>query len=308
MLIDSILLNCNTRYTNKKCDTQCTNCSYGDFCSGDCGDCLDHIHNHSHAPTGAPIRKYDCRNMADFYVCKYSYRYTSELIYAFQRTTSLKEKPHIKILSFGCGPCTDLFALDYLQSTGEYSFKTYEYRGIDYSENVWHNIHSDIKTNALHNAITEFYYEDACKVIDDICNGTWTPDLVVFQYVFSDMHKHSGYENVTSFIDRFSNYVNNKMNKNCYIVINDINLERSYGGGRGYFDDLKNKIAYQKMRKGRFCDSNATSYYYPRGYTYGDDSDGEFPCNKNLFTWDTNWCMKYSPFNSCASAQMIIKR
>lgn len=303
MLIDSILLNCNTRYNNKKCDDHCTNCSYENFCSGYCKDCLDHIHNHKHAPSGAPIRKYDCRNMADFYVCKYSYRYTSELIYAFQRTKSLKEKSHIKILSFGCGPCTDLFALDYLQSTGEYCFETYEYRGIDYSKNVWNNIHSDIRTNVSNNSTIKFYYEDACKVIDDICNGTWTPDLIVFQYVFSDMHKHSGYTNVTSFINKFSQYVNNKINGNSYIVINDINLDRSRGGGRGYFDDLKNKIDNKKMRKGRFHNDNK-DFTYP----YGDNSDGEFPCNENLFTWDTDWGMRYSPFNSCASAQMIIKR
>lgn len=303
MLINKILSNCNQRYLNQKCSGQCINCTYGTFCPQTCEQCLARIHNHSFAPTGAPIRKYDCRNMADFYVCKYSYRYTSELIYAFQRMISLKEKSHIKILSFGCGPCTDLFALDYLREKSEYKFDSYEYRGIDYSENVWHNIHSDIKINASHNSNIEFYYEDACKVIDAICNGKWTPDLVVFQYVFSDMHKHSGAVNVTSFIHKFSQYVNDKINKNCYIVINDINLERSYGGGRGYFDDLEIKIASQKMGKGRFHNDNK-DFTYP----YGDDSNGELPCNKNLFTWDANWDMRYSPFKSCASAQMIIKR
>lgn len=58
--------------------------------------------------------------------------------------------------------------------------------------------------------------------------------------------------------------------------------------------------------KGRFCNDNSTSFYYPRGYTYGEDSAGEFPNNKNRFDL-TPW-RAYSPFDTCASAQMIIKK
>ena len=43
-----------------------------------------------------------------------------------------------------------------------------------------------------------------------------------------------------------------------------------------------------------------------RGYPYGENSDGEFPKNENRFDWSP-W-EKYSPFDTCASAQMIIKK
>lgn len=61
----------------------------------------------------------DCTHMADFYMCKYSYRYTSEIIYALEWMPSLSSEKNLKVLSFGCGPCTDLFAIDYLRVSGK---------------------------------------------------------------------------------------------------------------------------------------------------------------------------------------------
>ena len=91
-----------------------------------------------------------------------------------------------------------------------------------------------------------------------------------------------------------------------FIILNDINLGRGYGGGRDYFDQLRNKLCSSISRKGRFCNDNSKSIYYPRGYPYGENSDGEFPKNENRFDWSP-W-EKYSPFDTCASAQMIIKK
>ena len=104
----------------------------------------------------------------------------------------------------------------------------------------------------------------------------------------------------------FAQYYNEKISEKSYMVLNDINLSTSYGGGREYFDILFGKLKNSRAHKGRFCDDNASSSYYPRGYTYGEDSDGEFPDNANLFnlhSWET-----YSPFETCASAQMLIKK
>ena len=109
MIIDTILENCDERH-NCKSNNRCDDCSYGQFCPGDCAKCLEYIHYPSHAETNAPKRKYDCTHMADFYMCKYSYRYTSEIIYALEWMPSLSSEKNLKVLSFGCGPCTDLFA------------------------------------------------------------------------------------------------------------------------------------------------------------------------------------------------------
>ena len=62
MMLETILSKCDKRY-EEPIDEQCVDCSYGDHCPHDCEKCLDFIHNPSHAPDGAPKRKYDCTHM-----------------------------------------------------------------------------------------------------------------------------------------------------------------------------------------------------------------------------------------------------
>lgn len=305
MMLETILSQCDKRY-KKPTDERCLDCSYGDYCPQDCEKCLDFIHNPYHTPDGAPKRKYDCTHMADVYTCKYSCRYTSEIIYALERFKDLRTEKNLKVLSFGCGPCTDLFAIDYLHIQGTLPYEKLEYRGVDYSKNVWKYIHRDIKDAADENSVIKFYYHDACELIHAIAQGHWVPNLIVFQYVFSDMEKHTGVEKINEFIEIFAYYFNEKVAANTYVILNDINLGRGYGGGREYFDQLYDKLINVEMRKGRFCNDNSKSSYYPRGYPYGDSSDGEFPLNENRFNW-LPW-IKYSPFDTCASAQMLIKK
>lgn len=305
MMIETVLSNCDNRYEKPECE-QCEDCSYGSFCPHDCEKCLDYIHNPSHAPTGSPERKYDCTHMANVYTCKYSCRYTSEIMYALERCRDLHDVDDFKVLSFGCGPCTDLFAVDCLHQQGLLTYQSLEYRGVDYCEDVWWYVHQDINAFQNEKCKIRFYYKDACELIHTIANGSWTPNLIVFQYVFSDMQKHTDVTNINNFISTFAEYYNEKVNPNTYIILNDINLGCGYGGGREYFDKLLQKLESSQYRKGRFCNDNSKSSYYPRGYTYGEDSDGEFPCNKNRF--DLSPWKKYAPFDTCASAQMIIKK
>ena len=303
-MLNAILSACNNRY-ERPCE-QCEDCSYGEYCPHDCEKCLDYIHNPNHAKSGAPDRKYDCTHMADFYTCKYSCRYTSEIMYAVERCRDLHNLQKMKVLSFGCGPCTDLFAIDELRKRNILSYNRLEYRGVDYSKNVWRWIHRDIKSFENHDCNIKFFYNDACDLINTIEAGTWVPNLIVFQYVFSDMQKHTDAQSINDFINTFAKYYNDKICANTYIILNDVNLGLDFGGGREFFDRLYRKLNDSICRKGRFCNDNSTSVRYPRGYTYGEDSDGEFPENKNWFDW-TLW-RRYSPFATCASAQMIIKK
>lgn len=304
-MLDTILSKCDERYEKPECG-ECMDCTYKEYCPGDCEVCLDYIHNPSHSPVNAPERKYDCVHMADVYACKYSCRYTSEIIYALKRCKDLRNVDELKVLSFGCGPCTDLFAIDYLHSQDELKYGELEYRGVDYSRDVWKNIHRDIKQFENSERKIRFFYQDACELITLIERGNWVPNLIVFQYVFSDMQKHTDEKDIKYFMDTFARYFNEKVSSNTYIILNDINLGRDYGGGREYFDQLLRKLRDSISRKGRFCNDNSRSEYYPRGYTYGENSDGEFPQNENFF--DIRKWKKYSPFDTCASAQMIIKK
>lgn len=263
-MITEVLLLCNNRFLAEKHKKPCTNCTYNGFCPNDCENCLDYIHTPSHAPDGAPRRKYDCPNMADFYTCKYSCRYTSELIHALCRLKDLSNKKTIKVLSFGCGPCTDLFALDYLKKNNEWIYEKLEYRGIDYSKDVWVRIHSDIKTVSPSGITAKYFYKDMCDFVDVIGEGAWIPDLVTFQYVLSDLRKNSDATAVTKFIEVFSAFANDYMPQKSYMVLNDANFGIAYGGGREYFDRLFSSLTGFLCIKGRFHNENSRSVYYPR--------------------------------------------
>ena len=71
LMLETILSKCDKRNSQHGCE-QCADCSYDTYCPHDCEKCLDYIHNPSHAPDGAPERKYDCTHMANVYTCKYS--------------------------------------------------------------------------------------------------------------------------------------------------------------------------------------------------------------------------------------------
>lgn len=308
-MIDYILGNADKRYVafegqrlfNKALCKKCNNTK----CTSDCGTCLYYMHRPEEAKKkGIPDRKYDCPNMADYYVCKYACRFTSEMIYALRRLVDIRDK-NIKVLSFGCGPCTDLFAIDYLQRQA--ILKSVDYRGIDYEANMWEDIHHDIKETITQEQKVTFYYHDICSIIDDIVSGVdiwnnWIPDVVIFQYLFSDMHKHSGENKTMSFIEKFAKFANDYMAENTYIVINDINLSKKkpYHGGREYFDVLYRSLDDFSYRSGRFHNNNS-ELTYPYGRF-------EFPNNKTFFHDLIDQMAYFSPFDSCASAQLIAKK
>lgn len=299
-MLDTILEKCDARYKGRSC-VQCSDCSYGEHCPHSCEKCLDYIHTPTHAPSGAPDRKYDCVHMADFYTCKYSCRYASEIMYALEQCRDLRNAEKLKVLSFGCGPCTDLFAIDSLKGKGVLNYNCIEYSGVDYSKGVWKYVHSDIQSFQGPNCRIKFYYEDACELICQIAEKAWTPNLIVFQYVFSDMRKHSELDKIQKFIDVFSEFFIKKVEKNSYIILNDINLGCCYGGGRDYFDELLKKLNGVLYDKGHFHNDNGKGYYAD-GYPYGR----EFPDNRNRF--ELRLWRDYSPFNTCASAQLMIKK
>lgn len=115
------------------------------------------------------------------------------------------------------------------------------------------------------------------------------------------MRKHSELDKIQKFIDVFSEFFIKKVEKNSYIILNDINLGCCYGGGRDYFDELLKKLNGVLYDKGHFHNDNGKGYYAD-GYPYGR----EFPDNRNRF--ELRLWRDYSPFNTCASAQLMIKK
>ena len=77
MLIDELVSFCDEEYQN----SECFPCSAKVMCERECGynckDCLDDIHFHHHTYRD----EYNCERLLDYYICRYSYKYSKEILY-----------------------------------------------------------------------------------------------------------------------------------------------------------------------------------------------------------------------------------
>lgn len=295
MLLYDLINKCDGRFVEPR-EEGCGNCKYDNCCPHNCAMCLHYIHT----PTAAPQpRKYDCRHMADFYFCKYSYRYASELVYALKRFKDIHKNSILKVMSIGCGPCTELCAVDYLHENGVFTYEKLEFRGIDPLKKVWNYIHQDIK-NYLSEGSIEFYYQDILSLIDIVVTKKWMPDLVIFQYSFSDMYKNSSEQEIDKFIIKLSTFINEVADKSVYILANDVNLSTAWKGGREFFDKLGKRLNEPKIFKPWHFDPNHKEKHYEYGEQYNS--------NDLVFKFSEEIDKRYAPYNSCGSAQALMKR
>ena len=77
------------------------------------------------------------KKASEYFFCRYTYRYCSEIIYGL-RTINLNKYPCFNILSLGCGCAADLMAFEYMN----YSKRIW-YNGMD-NNKYWRKIHEYI--------------------------------------------------------------------------------------------------------------------------------------------------------------------
>ena len=303
MLIDYILDNAKNRYGTFQgrklfCGASCQVCT-NTKCTGDCGQCLRYIHWPQKAQEdGIPPREYDCVNMADYYVLQFGVRYASEILYAWGNANQ-NRKYEMSVLSIGCGPCTDLFAFDYLLQKKQIALLNYYGTDLNY-KGVWTRLHTDIKNYALGKYKVHFNYDNANNISKDLDHSGIVPNVLVFQYVFSDMLKRFSEYEINSYIKEVAKYINNIMPPYSVIIINDINNPK---GGRDYFYYLAKQISPKIL----YID---TARYFHNNYK-GNDTQAYgviYETNKLLFSDVINieTYQPYYPKLYCASAQRII--
>lgn len=88
----------------------------------------------------------------------------------------------LKVMSVGCGPCTELAAIDYLHQNRELNYKKLEFRGIDPLKNMWKYIWEDI--DEYYQGQVKFYERDILELVDIIVEKKWIPDLIIFNMFF----------------------------------------------------------------------------------------------------------------------------
>ncbi len=296
MLIYELVEKCNMRNESKIIQKQCEGCTYGDECPHDCKKCLEYVHFPNRAPE---MRHYDCVHMADCYYCKYSFRYASEIVYGLKQFADIRKKDNLRVMSVGCGPCTELAAIDYLRHQNYLNYKGLEFLGIDPLDEVWVNIWGDIKK--YFGGGIYFLNKNMLEIVDVIIEKQWVPDLIIFQYVFSDMYKNHKQEDIENFIEKLAAFLDGQIGKSIYILANDTNLSIQYSGGREFFDILRNKIRMPKIiREYHFDNMNREKHYeYGEEYRRNDLVFDNIPDEIHEL---------YEPFESCTSAQLLIKK
>lgn len=152
-MINSLVDFCSQNYSKI---IPCPGCD--NDCQGGCEDCLDAIHFDKIS------RRYNCKNIASFYACKYAYKYSSEIDRLFSSLKTWKTHPFLNILSIGCGPCTELIGIIRSVKKCQFGGKI-DYVGFDINP-IWVPIHEFYKQKsnvAVKGIGLRYFYQDVYK-------------------------------------------------------------------------------------------------------------------------------------------------
>lgn len=282
MLIDEIVDFCDNEYSSYVC----TGCHNHHLCQQDCKKCLDDLHYHKNT-----IRTdYSCEHLLDYYVCRYSYKYCSEIIYALNNV-DLSQYPYFNILSLGCGGAPDLMAFDYFNLP-----QRVKYKGFDINDS-WEKIHNCIEKMNKAESV-EFYR--GYNVLDFFDNETIERcNVIVVEYLISFFYSTIGQEGLVEWFDKLAQQVvfYKPSNSPMLIIINDAD---SIYTGRDNFPLLRNSIESQGLTINLECRRHfKENGFFPYSKRYYS--------NANKFTLPDRIKTLYKPAIRCESAQLILE-
>lgn len=297
MLIDDIIEYCNKKhmsYDGKCGNGSCTHPS--GKCSGSCYNCLYQIHYFSGDDSNNKSL-YDCPKMLYHYVCQYTLRYASEILYAFKDESSfLSDFDSINMMSIGCGGCPDLMAMEHFLN--EYGITIpMSYKGYDVNT-LWLQVHNRIQRYCDNNDINcRIKREDAINYFSRFYSEN--TNVIVISYLISYLYNTPQKKEIISFFDRLIDNVIVRNNDKKLIVFNDVN---SCNRGRDYF-----KVFVQKLKKRglhgsyryMYFDSDRLNDYQRNGTAYN--------ASRALFDYNTEIKRAYHVDGMCRSAQLIVE-
>ena len=250
MLIDDLTTFCNDAFRN----FQCPKCNHVAGCPGNCGKCLDQIH----FPKSSTDRKdYDCPQLINYYVCRYTHKYASEIFYLLCNSTILTHLNKYKVLSAGCGGCSDLIAFENFANLQN---KTFSYAGIDLNA-LWQPVHNFLAAK-MNNPHIRFAYGDALKAINYCTEYHVNVNVLVMNYIISSICRNNP-QDAESFLQNVSNMLTSpKLSRPFAVVINDVNYKDA---GR----DIINNFAYNLSQCPNVCAKRFYFHYKEPIYPYG---------------------------------------
>lgn len=191
MLFSDIVDYCDRKYQTFGAKCGCDSCSHpSGTCSGSCYDCLYQIHY----PKKDTIQKleYDCPKMLYHYVCQYSARYASEILYALNLESDfLSAFRQFNIMSIGCGACADLMAFEEFYNDTRQK-QPISYSGYDINP-LWKPIHNRISKYCDNVGIQKKFLDvDAIDYFQKFYNNSTNIIIVSYliSYLYNTPHKN----------------------------------------------------------------------------------------------------------------------
>ena len=287
MSINKLVKFCDSKYIERK--QQCLDCpnrKQGECSSCNCSKCFQEMFFSSG-------RTFNCVSSTYSYVCRYIYQYSSELQYLLNIYSSLfvdengnQKLDKINIISIGCGPCSEAFALENflkdINFTGDVSFCGYDLN------KHWETIHSQV--SSLLPFKMNFYYQDCFEHISNVDNYQY-PNVLILNYVLSDIAKNG---DLQKFIESITSELVDKMPSKSIIIINDIN---HYNPRDAYEKFIRSMIQTNNIGYDSF---SFIGYQYGKRYKYNNIF---FSLGEKALLYLQK---KYETKTNCSSAQLIV--
>lgn len=283
-MIDEIVKYCHEQYQKKP--LFCENCDEF-FCTKGCKQCLKDIHFDPNCH-----RNYDCPNMCYYYVCQDMYKYATEMAYLWMTTQCEYNlnNGQLNICSIGCGPCSELIALEeYCINKGDIP---YTYIGFDIELN-WSEIQNAIINISKHPERITFENCDAFEYY----KSHDKPNVIILNYMLSNMLKND-FRNFPDFLQ--SLYTLFTEMPTGILLINDVNIGQTDKHVRYYYDTIINSIkAYNKNIKAlKFHFKDSIKSYFEYGVQRHK--------SELLFKVPSIIATSYDTNTECHSAQLAI--
>lgn len=287
-LIENLTSFCSDVYKNYG---ECEHCSHpSGHCSGGCRKCSEEVNFHK--KNGRT--DYDCQKFMYYYVCRYSWKYCSEIIHLLD-TINLDEYPEYRILSLGCGAAPDLMAFEEKNNNG----KDILYRGYDINP-YWAPIYHEIENYAEDASLdVRFFQKNIFDVINRQKASKKQYNVIVLEYLLSHFSSCEREELAEELFDGIIQFALTKRYPHSpfLIIINDIDHYEI----RDTFDILITKLADNDYR----C--TYSKYHFKSRWKDFGDGSSQYASNLNCFSIPEKQKELFDCAITCSSAQLVIE-
>lgn len=272
----------------------CPQCSHpSGRCSGSCLKCSEEVNYHR----AGGRTDYDCQKFMYYYVCRYSWKYCSEIMYALEQI-DLSNYPAYNILSIGCGGAPDLMAFEEMMSA--WDTKNIFYEGYDINP-LWFPIHRAAEQYTLSTQYThaELIIKDIFDALRDGELVTHNYNVIVLEYLLSHFPPRDRADWASELFDELlQNVLPNRLDKSPFLLlINDIDHFQV----RDCFDML-----LQKLSDKGYYGSYKRKHFSNRSHDYNDGSI-QYSTWNNRFPIPETMKDTFNCAINCTSAQLIVE-